>query len=66
VGRFLVSDDRLRDAPVTVELDVGPEGAGRPVAWRVAYQRVGHPGASGDEDAVIEGEVPLASGELPP
>jgi hypothetical protein len=32
----------------------------------VAYQRVGHPEGVGDEDAVLEGEVPLASGVLPP
>jgi hypothetical protein len=65
-GRRLVSDDRLRDEPVTIELDVGEEGQGRAIAWRVAYQRVGHPEGVGDEDAVLEGEVPLASGVLPP
>lgn len=65
-GRNLVIDDRLRDEPITVELDVGAAGEGRLIAWRVAYQRVGHPEASGDEDAEIEGEVVLASGDLPP
>lgn len=65
-GRRLVSDDRVRDAPVTVELDVGDAGQGRSIAWSVAYQRVGHPNGVDDADAELEGEISLGSGLLPP
>jgi hypothetical protein len=64
-GRVLVGDTRLRDQPTEIELEL-PEAAGRPISWSVAYQRVGHPGKAGDEDAMIEGEILLASGSLDP
>jgi hypothetical protein len=66
IGRRLVGDDRLHRGPITVELDVGPAGEGRPIAWRVAYQRVAHPNGVDEREADVEGEIPLASGRLSP
>jgi hypothetical protein len=66
VGRTLVRDDRLRDEPRELLLDVGPAGIGRPLAFRVAYQRVAHPGLIDDGDTVVEGEIVLAAGVLAP
>jgi hypothetical protein len=65
-GRRLVSDDRPRDAPVTLDLEVGPSGRDHEIAWRVAYQRVAHPRGVDEEDAEIEGEIVLASGRFKP
>jgi hypothetical protein len=65
-GRRLVRDDRLFGAPVTVTLSLGPDAAGRPIAYRVAYQRIEHPVGTGDEAAVLEGETVLAQGILHP
>jgi hypothetical protein len=64
----LKSDDRVssREARV-IELDLGAQAAGKPVAWRVAYQRVEHPTTAENEGAaVVEGEVVLAEGVLRP
>jgi hypothetical protein len=37
-----------------------------PLAWRVAYQRVEHPRSEAEEDSVLDGEIEIASGTLPP
>ncbi|WP_438020920.1 multiheme c-type cytochrome [Sorangium sp. So ce315] len=66
IGRRLIADDRVHAAPVTVALEVGPAGAGREIAWRVAYQRVGHPEGVDERDALVEGEITVASGRLAP
>lgn len=66
VGRRLLSDDRVRSAPVTVELEVGPAGEGRPITWRVMYQRVAHPNGIDMSDVELEGEIRVASGRLGP
>lgn len=65
-GRRLVLDDRPRDAEVSIDLELGEVARGRPIVWRVAYQRVAHPIGVDDADAEIEGEIPLASGRLSP
>lgn len=65
-GRRLVRDDRVHGEPVTVVLDVGAAGASRPIAYRVAYQRVDHPNGTDARDAAVDGEVVLAQGLLPP
>jgi hypothetical protein len=62
--RRLASDDRVGSEPRVVELDVGADGAGAPIAWRVAYQRVAHPLGVGSNAAVVEGEIVLGSGIL--
>ena len=66
IGRRLVADDRVHAAPVVVELEVGPGGAGRTIGWQVAYQRVAHPKGVDERSAEIEGETRVASGRLPP
>ncbi|MCA9640031.1 MAG: hypothetical protein KC492_05025, partial [Myxococcales bacterium] len=65
--RQLDKDDRLFDGePRELQLVVDyPEGEALPIAWWVAYQRVGFPRAN-KEDAEIEQELLLASGTLPP
>jgi hypothetical protein len=65
-GRVLKGDDRLFSAPRRIELDVGEPARGRPIAWRVAYQRVAHPNGVDDRFAELEDDVTLASGHLPP
>lgn len=62
-GKHLVLDDRLTGER-QVELELGPEAAGRPIAWRIGYQRVAHPEGAGDEDAVLEDDMELASGVI--
>jgi hypothetical protein len=65
-GRVLVRDDRPRQDPVSIDLDVGAPAAGRDIVWRVAYQRVAHPNGIDARDAEIDGEITLAEGKLPP
>jgi hypothetical protein len=63
--RILKEDNRVGihgDAPTVVDLDVGEPAAGAPIAWSVTYQRVEHPRSVGEDDAMIEGEIPLAHG----
>jgi hypothetical protein len=64
-GKRLVKDDRLRDGPTTIELELEPSAAGFPVAWRVGYQRVAHPEGVSHEGAVLEADIELARGEIP-
>ena len=66
VGRRLLRDDRVFFEPVTVELTLGAEAAGRRVAWRVAYQRVAHPVGQDTSAAAVDGEVVLGWGWLAP
>lgn len=66
IARILSGDDRLRSAPVTVTLDVGPAGRDHDIVWRVAYQRVAHPNGISASSAEIEGEVVLGSGRFGP
>lgn len=65
-GRRLVRDDRVLGEPVTVVLELGAIAAGRPIAYRVAYQRVEHPNGVDEEDVSLDGEVVLAQGVLAP
>ncbi|HLM73863.1 MAG TPA: multiheme c-type cytochrome [Polyangiaceae bacterium] len=63
--RILERDERLGlngDASTVVDLDAGELAAGAPIAWSVTYQRVEHPRSVGEDDALIEGEIPLAHG----
>lgn len=55
-------DDRIV-GPTTVELQIPAAANPQKLRWQVRYQRVGHPLASAI-DAVVDGEVLLASGEL--
>lgn len=64
-GKRWLGDDRLVGDGTVVELELGDAARGRPVAWRVAYQRVAHPSGVGAEDATLEADVELARGELP-
>jgi hypothetical protein len=65
--KVLVSDSRVGpDGDALVRLSLGPEARGLPVAWRVAYQRVEHPIGDDTDAAVVEGEVEIARGILPP
>lgn len=67
-ARTQVSDDRLgvggpeRD----VDLALGPEAEGLPIAWRVAYERVEHPLSRDGEQALVEGSIVVAEGSAPP
>jgi hypothetical protein len=64
-GRMLLKDDRLKPDGATLEFDLGPQAAGFPIAYRVAYQRVAHPQGIDEAAAVLEDEVVLAQGDLP-
>jgi hypothetical protein len=65
--KVMLSDDRVTaSGPAVVRLAPGPLAAGFPVRWRVAYQRVEHPIEENSARAVVEGEVVLAEGLLPP
>lgn len=63
---FLVLDDRVGPGaePRVVDIELGPEAAGLPIAWRVAYQRVEHPISVDGHDAVVADEVVLAEGTV--
>ncbi len=65
LAKRLVRDDRLRDAPVVIDLDLGADAADKPVAWRVGYQRVAHPDGISQDGALLEDDVELARGDLP-
>ncbi|MFO0757794.1 MAG: multiheme c-type cytochrome [Byssovorax sp.] len=66
IVRSVKRDDRPLDGPIVVELALGPEAAPFPIGYRLAYQRVEHPRSDRAEDALVEGEIELASGVLPP
>lgn len=66
VTRYVASDDRPLNAPVTVDLDLGKDAASLPLAYRIAYQRVEHPRSERPEDSVVEGEIVVSEGTLPP
>jgi len=61
--RTAVSDDRLRDAPLVVELELGAPAAQR-LDWRVDYQRVDHPRSEDEHDVSIDENIEIASGTL--
>jgi Cytochrome c554 and c-prime len=64
--RHLISDDRVGVAPSeTLELDLGDAARGRPIAWRVEYQRVEHPVGKDDSRAVVAESVVVAEGLAP-
>lgn len=68
-GRTLTGDDRVFDGPTNIELELpSPEQAAGAVSitfW-VSYQRVASVGQGArPEDAVVESEVKLRSGNLP-
>lgn len=63
--RILERDERVGlhgGAPTIIDLDAGELAEGAPIAWSVTYQRVEHPRSVGEDDALIEGEIPLAHG----
>ena len=51
---------------MVIDLDLGPAAAELPLAYRIAYQRVEHPRSEKPEDSVVEGEIVLSEGMLPP
>ena len=64
--RVALVDDRVQpDVPTVVELELGAAAAGRPISWRVRYERVLHLDPKREEEAVVESSVLLASGTLP-
>jgi hypothetical protein len=72
VVRQVKRDDRPTQTAQEVELELqlaagdGAVLASLPLAWRVAYQRVEHPRSEAEEDSVLDGEIEIASGTLPP
>ena len=62
--RRVERDDRPLSTPVLVEVDLGPEAKGRKLVWRLTYQRVEHPVSEDPGDAVVGGEIVVASGSL--
>ncbi len=64
----LPKDDRVAidGSSSTVWLDVAGAADGDTIAWRVVYQRVEHLTSTNDRDAVVEGEIVVASGTLEP
>ncbi|HYQ04634.1 MAG TPA: multiheme c-type cytochrome [Polyangiaceae bacterium] len=72
VVRQVKRDDRATHTPLEIELELQLAPSERalvsslPLAWRVAYQRVEHPRSEADEDSVLDGEIEIASGTLPP
>jgi hypothetical protein len=64
-ARSFGPDDRLRQEPVAVVLDLGEPARDLPVRYRVAYQRVAHPRSADEQASEIDGEVVLSQGELP-
>jgi hypothetical protein len=61
--RHLVGDDRVGvGRPEPLELDVGDRARGRPIAWRVEYQRVEHPLGADESGAVVADSVVVAEG----
>jgi hypothetical protein len=65
------ADDRpgapaRRGEPVIVDLDLGAEAARRPITYQVVYQRVSAWRDGRDDDALVESEVVLHQGSLPP
>jgi len=64
-GKRWLGDDRIVGEGATVELELGEGARGHPIAWRIGYQRVAHPSGVDTEDATLEADVELASGELP-
>jgi cytochrome c554/c'-like protein len=71
VVRQVKSDDRPCQTPLEIELELPGSADGAalgklPLVWRVAYQRVEHPRSEAEEDSVLDGEIEVASGTLPP
>lgn len=67
--RALLGDDRvgLHGAdPSRVELTLGPRAKDRPIAVRVAYQRVAHPRGIDESTAVVDDEIVLHESTLSP
>lgn len=67
--RLLLSDDRIgvrEQGQRVVQLVLGPNASQWPIAWRIAYQRVEHPGKVGQPDAVLDADIELAQGVLAP
>jgi hypothetical protein len=64
--RVAARDDRVMPGAASrIELDLGAEARGRPVAWRVRYERVLQLNPRHEADARVESSLVLASGELP-
>ena len=66
VVRSVTRDDRPSAAPLEIKLQLAGPVAALPVVWRVAYQRVEHPRSEAEQDSVVDGEIEIASGTLPP
>jgi hypothetical protein len=64
--RYVNADDRPLGSPIVIDFDLGPQAAALPIAFRIAYQRVEHPRSEKPEDSVVEGEIILSEGLLPP
>ena len=66
IVRYVESDDRPLGSPMVIDFDLGKDAAALPIAYRIAYQRVEHPRSERPEDSVVEGEIVLSEGMLPP
>jgi Cytochrome c554 and c-prime len=64
--RSVSSDDRPTGVPISVTLELGAVAVGAGIDWRVTYQRVEHPRSESEHDSVVEAEIEIASGVLPP
>lgn len=62
------ADDRVAidGAASTAWLDLAGAADGDTIAWRVVYQRVEHHTSTNERDAIVEGEILVASGILWP
>lgn len=60
--RVEVADDRPFMGPSRVSLELGALAATRPIRYRVVYQRVDHLVGDDESQAVVDGEIELASG----
>ncbi len=64
--RHMVGDDRVGvGPPVPLGFELGEAARGRAIAWRVEYQRVEHPVAADDSDAVVAESIVVAEGLVP-
>ena len=62
----VLSEDTRVHGPTVLSFPIDAALANFPVRYSVTYQRVEHPVGASDENAVVEGEVLVAGGEIVP
>lgn len=66
VVRREIADERPVNAPVSIDLALGPAAAGQATSFRVVYQRVEHPRSERPDESVVGDAIVVAEGALPP